>query len=88
MDNQHRLIKGYRGLTQEEINLVNKVKELASQVEIVVDEIEKMTDDAYFNDDEGDHAIASACNWVQSGKKDLQLGFMQLIRAITKPDGF
>lgn len=87
MDNQHKQIKGYRDLTQEEIDLMNKIKTLAEQVGDLVAEIEMVTDEAYFSADE-DNGEADATRWVYSAKKDLQLGFMQLTRAIAKPTTF
>jgi len=32
LDNQHKKIKGYRDLSQEEIDLMNKAKKMAEQV--------------------------------------------------------
>lgn len=40
MDNQHRKIKGYRELTQAEIDLMNKIKEKAAEVGELVAELE------------------------------------------------
>ena len=40
MDNQHKQIKGYRDLSQEEIDLMNKAKSLAVQVGELVEEIQ------------------------------------------------
>jgi len=39
MDNQHKQIKGYRDLSQEEINLMNKIKALAERVGELVEEV-------------------------------------------------
>ena len=39
MENQHRKIKGYRELSQQEIELMNEIK---SQVEIVGNIVEKL----------------------------------------------
>lgn len=74
MDNQHKKIKGYRDLSQEEINSMNKAKELASQVETLVDEL--------LNSQETDK------RWANIAKTDLQKGFMSLIRSIAKPTSF
>jgi len=88
MDNQHKQIKGYRDLSQEEIDLMNKIKALAEQVGELVKELEAKTDIDYFNSDGDDTGICAACSWVSSGKRDLQLGFMQLTRAVAKPTTF
>lgn len=51
MENQHRKITGYRELSQEEIDLMNKVKALGASFEAVLLEvqahIEGQQDDAY-----------------------------------------
>lgn len=39
MENQHRKITGYRELSQEEIDLMNKVKALGPQIESVLEEV-------------------------------------------------
>lgn len=91
MDNQHKQIKGYRDLSQEEINLMNKIKALAEQVGELVKELEQKTQSDYFSDDigeEGEEYLVEAMKWVADGKKDLQLGFMQLTRAVAKPTTF
>ena len=90
MDNQHKLIKGYRDLSQEDIDLMKKIKVLAEQVGELVKELEAKTQNDYYEDespDDGEEAI-TAMTWVSHGKKDLQLGFMQLTRAIAKPSTF
>jgi hypothetical protein len=77
MDNQHRKIKGYRELTQAEIDLMNKIKEKAAEVGDLVAELE-------------DWAGGSPAEpgWVQLGRDDLQKGFMSLTRSVAKPDFF
>lgn len=74
MDNQHKKIKGYRDLSQEEIDLMNKAKELAVQVGELVEEVmaTNKTDK----------------RWASIGKTDLQTGFMALIRSVAQPTTF
>ena len=74
MDNQHKKIKGYRDLSQEEIDLMNEAKELAV-------EVGKLCDKIYM-------AVDSDKRWASTGKTDLQKGFMSIIRAIAKPETF
>ena len=74
MDNQHKKIKGYRDLSQSEIDLVNEAKELAVKVGELCDKI-------YMN-------VDSDKKWAIVGKTDLQKGFMCIIRAIAKPETF
>ena len=74
MDNQHKKIKGYRDLSQEEINLMNNAKALAEQVGELVGSLE--------NSDGLDQ------RWIAIGKTELQKGFMSLIRGIAQPTTF
>ena len=74
MDNQHKKIKGYRDLSQEEIDLMNKAKSLAVEVGELIEEIQANED--------------TDKRWVSIGKTDLQKGFMSLIRGIAKPETF
>lgn len=74
VDNQHKQIKGYRDLTQEEINAMNRCKEEAIEVGLLCDRV----------------AATPGVDqrWVAIGKTDLQKGFMALIRAIARPETF
>lgn len=74
MDNQHKQIKGYRDLSQEEINLMNEAKSLAVQVGDLVAKIQAtpLTDK----------------RWASIGQTDLQKGFMSIIRAVAQPTTF
>lgn len=80
MENQHRKIKGYRELNQDEIDAMNKVKDLAEQVGQLVSEIESL------NHSTGGHAVD--LRWVSIAKTDLQKGFMGLTRAVAQPTTF
>ena len=74
MDNQHKKITGYRDLSQEEIDAMNKSKELASQVGDFIDELEK---NGYIDK-----------HWLAIAKTDLQKAFMSLTRSIARPNSF
>ncbi len=93
MDNQHKQIKGYRDLSQEEIDLMNKIKAMAEQVGELVEEVIQADCDTYgklgldgYRDKYGD--FYANITWAECAKKDLQLGFMQLVRAVAKPQSF
>lgn len=99
MDNQHKLIKGCRDLSQAEIDLMNEVKAKASEVGELIERIrERITaqydaryeDCNYADDDPEQMRLDSAdpYQWVQDGKKDLQDGFMKLVRSIAQPTSF
>lgn len=80
MDNQHRKIKGYRELSQEEIDLMNEVKTKAEEVGQLIGKLESL------NADTGGHAIDM--RWVNIARTNLQQGFMALTRSVAKPDFF
>jgi hypothetical protein len=74
MDNQHKKIKGYRDLSQDEIDMMNALKEIATKVGEVLDVMETVEDIDQ--------------RWLAIGKTDLQKGFMAAIRSIAKPESF
>jgi len=47
MENQHRKITGYRELSQEEIDLMNKVKALLAEIKRVLLKVELLIHDLH-----------------------------------------
>lgn len=94
MDNQHKLIKGYRDLSQAEIDLMNEVKAKAEEVGELVQRVVANMEAIYENlpDQENEESLrvikAGPYRWVESGKEDLQVGFMKLVRSIAQPTTF
>jgi response regulator of citrate/malate metabolism len=74
MDNQHKKIKGYRDLSQSEIDAMNQIKEKAAEVGELFKDLE--------NRPELDK------RWLAIAKTDLQKGFMAATRSVAKPDFF
>lgn len=74
MENQHRQITGYSELSQEEINLINEIKDVASKCGDLVDKIQ--------NTDGVDY------RWLHIGITDIQKGFMGLTRCVSKSTTF
>ncbi len=74
MENQHRQIKGYRELSQEEIDVMNEVKAKGVEIGELVEKLRATP--------ELDQ------RWVSIGATDLQTGLMALTRAIAKPTFF
>lgn len=74
MENQHRQIKGYRELSQVEIDLMNEVKQKGAELGELVSKLNQM---------EGLDQ-----RWVAIGKTDLQTGLMALTRSIAQPTFF
>ena len=77
MNNQHRKITGYRELSQDEIDLINSIKELAEEVGDAVDILER-----------NEVGLDIDGRWVAIAKTHLQQGFMALTRAVAKPESF
>ncbi|PWC64000.1 hypothetical protein TSH7_10000 [Azospirillum sp. TSH7] len=74
MDNQHRQIKGYRDLSQMEIDAMNALKAKAEEVRELLDTIA---------------AIPGVDGrWLSIGRTDLQKGFMAAIRGVARPETF
>ena len=74
MENQHRQIKGYRELSQDEIDAMNAVKLLGVEIG---NQISALQVDGNIDQ-----------RWVAIGKTHLQQGLMALTRAVAKPDFF
>lgn len=95
MDNQHKLIKGYRDLSQEEIDLMNEIKTKAEEVKELVGKVFESIHNSYMENIEKDfqgtvafNDAAEPSDWAYQAKQDLQVGFMKLVRAVAKPTTF
>lgn len=74
MDNQHRQIKGYRELTQADIDLMNEIKGHGAALGDLIDKLLQ-------------HPEIDG-RWLSIGKTDLQTGLMALTRSVAKPAFF
>jgi hypothetical protein len=98
MENQHRKITGYRELSKEEVDLMNRIKAkgaelLALQTELV----EKLQADFHQLkggspsecqvDEFNRFQAAEPLRWAAIGKTDVQTGIMALVRAVAQPAG-
>lgn len=99
MDNQHKKIKGYRDLSQEEIDLMNEIKAIGPQVQAVIEKVQKHISNQRYNCkcdagqqvhdlDEWDRLeSATPERWAAMAKTDFQTGIMALVRAVAQPGG-
>ena len=92
MENQHRKIKGYRELSQEEVDLMNHIKAkgaemLELQAELVAHiKTRRQACVAVLDQDELDRMdAAEPMHWASIGKTDIQTGIMALVRAVAQP---
>ena len=74
MDNQHKKISGYRDLTQEEIDQMNALKAVGTQLDILVKNMKQ--------DPDVDQ------RWLSIAETHLQQGIMAAVRSVAKPNGF
>lgn len=90
MDNQHKQIKGYRDLSQTEIDLMNEGKALAEQCGAWIEKLRKMPATSPhmgpFVNPEGAPSLDQRS--VSIGATELQTGFMWAIRGIAQPSTF
>lgn len=74
MDNQHKLIKGYRDLSEAEIAAMNAVKAEGERLGILIEEMK-----ANSQLDQ---------RWVAIAQTNLQQGIMAAVRSIAQPTTF
>jgi len=74
MDNQHRQIKGYRELTQEELDLMNVIKTAGIDFSELVATLQEHPE--------------TDKRWVSIGRTHLQEGLMALTRSVARPTFF
>ena len=93
MENQHRQIKGYRELSQQEIDLMNRIKEKGSELLALQAELVSMIGQLHFDKSQGPveeferFEAAEPMRWANIGKTDIQTGIMALVRAVAQPAG-
>lgn len=76
MDNQHKQIKGYRDLTQGEVDLMNAVKGKEAEAGAMVSLIEAVVAES------GDQ---EAGRWVSLARTHLEIGMMFAAKAVARP---
>ena len=85
MKDQHTKIKGYRDLSQYEIDLMNKAKAHAEITKSLIEELEVLRDPPSSVTVE-QHCESLRC--LGLAKEYLQTGQMWLVRAIALPNSF
>ena len=90
MENQHKLIKGYRDLSQTEIDLMNRIKIAEAQVLELTQEVKahihQQADAAANSKEEHERMMdASPLRWLSISVTHLEQGFMSLVRAVAQP---
>lgn len=96
MDNQHTKIKGYRDLSQAEIDLMNRIKTAgAALLDLHAEVVESLVEQRVRIEREAasenvgarlaDHIAAEPQRWAAIAKTDIQTGLMALIRSVAQP---
>ncbi|MEX3972242.1 Acb2/Tad1 domain-containing protein [Paraburkholderia caribensis] len=98
MDNQHRQIKGYLELSQEEIDLMNRVKAEGVRLQALVVDLKQHVTNQYTAasgmdrvDQEEEHARLLTANpyaWINLAEMELQTALMKLTRSVAQPTFF
>jgi len=89
MENQHKKIKGYRDLSQSEINLMNQIKEHAQETQALLHDVKTLRNDMQreFNPiDSNQYEESMRC--LELAKTNLQTGQMWFVRAVALPNSF
>ena len=74
MENQHKLIKGYRDLSEFEIASMNDAKNIGIELGTLIDKLRSNPD--------------IDKRWLDIAETDLQKGVMSLVRSIARPTVF
>ena len=90
MDNQHKKIKGYRDLSQTEIDLMNRIKSKAEEVGELIDDLEGVRNHQQFERPDGltDKMLDESDDALTLATMNLKTGFMWLVRAVALPQSF
>lgn len=88
MDNQHRKIKGYRELTQPEIDLMNEVKAKGEELRALLEKCAAIDAQPAVPRSSQDPTLADAARWRAIAKTHFQEGLMALTRSVAKPEFF
>tara|TARA_R110000850_G_scaffold157342_2_gene281473 strand:- start:2042 stop:2311 length:270 start_codon:yes stop_codon:yes gene_type:complete len=89
MDNQHQKIKGYRDLSQQEIDLMNEIKEHGEKTKALLGKVGYLR----LNEQEcktvlSPEKLSESFYCLRIAKENLQQGQMWFVRAVALPDSF
>lgn len=88
MEKSTQKITGYRDLTQEEIDLMNKIKHAGIELEKLLEDVRNTfpepEDPTEFEEDRNGEYY----EWWHEAKQSLKKGLMFLVRSVAKPTSF
>jgi hypothetical protein len=80
-------IKGYRQLSQAEVDLMNDIKAVGEQLRSLITRVQTHIQNQ--PEPEPAHSqVTSPMRWAAIGQTDLQQGLMALTRAVAQPTSF
>lgn len=85
VENQHRKITGYRDLSEDEISLINEIKDKGEELGDLVMRVGRNIE---LTNEEHGIPDSEAYRWLAIGKTQLQQGVMSVTRAVARPDSF
>ena len=88
MDNQHKKIKGYRDLSQAEIDLMNEIKAKGEELRALVKKIESTIGPAPAVEDGIAHEADSPYYWLRYAEGSFRTGVMFAVRAVAQPASY
>lgn len=94
MDNQHKKIKGYRDLSQQEIDLMNEIKAKGEELRALIAKVDGVITPPLAER----HALGEfntrateaddPCYWLRCADSAFRTGVMQLVRAVAQPESY
>lgn len=97
MKDQHTKIKGYRDLSQLEIDLMNEIKSKGEELSNLIEKVQSLRDDQFTKlhdsgvesvDGIGQSEIADSAEALDNAQYNLKTGIMWLVRSVALPQSF
>lgn len=90
MKDKHEKIKGYRDLSQDEVDLMNRIKEHGEVTASLIREVReiRINDFVPLRGTKKDNQINESLRCLTLAKTHLQTGQMWFVRAIALPESF
>ena len=97
MKDQHTKIKGYRDLSQLEIDLMNEIKSKGEDLSGLIEKVQALRDEQFtklhdFEIDQtdgiGQSEIADSQEALDNAQYNLKTGIMWLVRSVALPQSF
>ena len=97
MKDQHTKIKGYRDLSQLEIDLMNEIKSKGEDLSNLIEKVQTLRDEQFTKlqdleidriDGIGQSEIADSQEALDNAQYNLKTGIMWLVRSVALPQSF